>query len=180
MSKALLGILRLLQTTKRISFCIKKILNVKKMSSTEEQLEKSIKLYADKNIKEITSLMEFFKRITKDADEFTQVIEDIKSIRATVPSIIIAEYTSVYFLRFKSDILKQDVETLLNYNYAELIEEGTVSETEMLIRKLIESIKTVWIRGDNKTQLRIKASILKLLKYSIRFDSKRRELAKFN
>jgi hypothetical protein len=150
------------------------------MTSHEEQLEKSIRLYADKNIKEITSLMEFFVRITKGANEFSQVIEDIKSIRATINSIIIAEYTSIYFLRFKDDIMKQDVEKLLNYDYTSLIEEGTVSDTELLIRKLIESIKSVWILGDKKTQLRIKASILKLLKYSIKFDSKRRQLNKFS
>lgn len=150
------------------------------MTSQEEQLEKSIRLYADKNIKEITSLMEFFVRVTKGANEFAQVIEDIKSIRATINSIIIAEYTSVYFLKFKDDIMKQDVDKLLSYDYAELIEEGTISETEMLIKKLIESIKSVWICGDKKTQLRIKASILKLLKYSIKFDSKKRQLAKIN
>lgn len=141
------------------------------MTAKEIAFETELNKVAVKNIKEIVSLMEFFVRVTKKSPEFVQVLEEIKSLRLVTSDTLIISYTFTYFLRFKDDILRKDVEKLLNFNYESLIEEDTVSETDQLIRKLIASVKSVWIRGDAKTQNHIKSSIFKMLKYSLIYNN---------
>jgi len=148
------------------------------MTSKVSQLETSLNDVASKNIKEIVSLMEFFVRETNKSPEFVQVLDEIKSLRLTVSNVVIISYTSVYFLRFKEDIKRKDVEKLLNFDYTSLIEEDTVSDTDQLIRRLIDSIKNVWLRGNSKTQNHIKSSIFKMLKYSMIYKNVNDELEK--
>ncbi len=127
------------------------------------------KEYADANVKTITVLMSYFYKTTKE-EEFKLVLDELESIKMFFNNIFITTQTAPYFLRFEKEISEQNVELLLNYNYESLIEDGTDTRTDGLIRKLIALIKQTWIKGDEKQRSRIKHYIILLLKYSIQFS----------
>lgn len=126
---------------------------------------------AKNNITKLLEMVEFFMAKTGGKKEFVDMKSNIEMANRMAGPITIIQYTSKYFLMFKADIIAKNIEHLLNYDYAKLIEEGTATDTEILIRNLISGIKKVWMTGDAETQNKIKKYIFILLKYSIIYDT---------
>lgn len=101
--------------------------------------------------------------------EFTEVLDKLKVIQLAVSNTMILQTTAPYFMMFKDDILNEDVEKLLNFNYETLIKNGTETETDLLIKTLIKLVKETWITGSAVDRIKIKRNIISLLKCSIKY-----------
>lgn len=137
--------------------------------SKGDQLQEDASKYATGSVRKIRSLMEYFYRETNNK-VFKTAIDELDVIRIGFNDIIITKATSPYFLRFETQIIDLDVESLLNYDYESLIDPTTEADTDRIIRSLITLIKEMWIKGSEKQRLRIKRDIVILLKLSVQFN----------
>lgn len=111
--------------------------------------QENIKLaseYATCNVRKIRSLMEYFYRETKDST-FKKAVDELDVIKIGFNDVIITKATAPYFIRFEKEIINQDVESLLNFDYTTLINPGTENDTDKTIRSLITLIKHMWVNG---------------------------------
>lgn len=134
-----------------------------------DALETALHDFAKNNVNELSDMIEFFIEISSGKQEFIEMRNNLKIARLAGNKTI-TMYTYKYFLRFKKEIMARQVEYLFNFDYASLIEKGTASDTENLIRSIIDGIKSIWLSGNENTQLKIQNYILKLLAFSIKFD----------
>ena len=140
-----------------------------------DTLEKTLLDIAKSNVNELSDMIEFFIGISGGKREFIEMQSNLKLARKLGDKLI-TNYTYVYFLRFKNKILKRKVEYLFNFDYTSLIEQGTASDTDNLIRSIIAGIKSIWLTGDANTKLKIQNYILKLLGFSIQYDAIRTKI----
>jgi hypothetical protein len=136
---------------------------------SKEETEFARMEVAKNNVAKLVEMVEFFMEKTGGKKEFVDMRSNIEMANRITGPLTIIQYTSKYFLMFKAQILKQNVEFLFNYDYTQLIEKGTINDTEVLIRSLIDGIKQLWTIGDAIIQKRIKNYIFFLLKYSIEY-----------
>lgn len=147
------------------------------IKSKSDRRQEDASKHATANVRKIRSLMEYFYRETKNK-AFQTAVDELDTIRIGFNDIIITKATSPYFLRFQTEIMNLDVESLLNYDYESLIDPTTEADTDKTIRSLIALIKEMWIKGTEKQRIRIKRDIITLLKLSILFDDTMRQLSR--
>ncbi len=141
-----------------------------------DTLEGAILDISKSNVNELSDMIEFFINNSRGKREFLEMRNNLK-LAKLAGNRIITSYTSKYFLRFKKEILDRQVDYLFNFDYAALIEKNTASDTENLIRSIIEGVKTVWLAGDENVKLKIQNYILKLLAFSIKFTDIQNKIA---
>lgn len=132
--------------------------------------EKKLLKRASENVILLDELIEFLIIESNHSPEFLEVKEKFKLVKLALSAISITEFTSFYFIKFKKSIMERRVEKLLNYDYTKFIEKNIESDTDKLIRALIELIKNIWKRNNESVNFKIENFILKFLQISLRFN----------